>query len=267
MSNQYRGTPAMLLQLRRETYSQQSGYVNEFEWRGMSELQARLLARDYIFRGVDYSLSINHGICTLVATDSTGNFSIDVWEIGVNKLTHSIARHPIVLGIIDRSSDGPMLRRGIKEAIESTDAYADIPNLTAVAGGDAANLYAFLDAARIGEDSFTLSSCAVRHTTNVANRYNRNISDDNVDKIYTLSRFLSEAQDPSLWVYPMPGRLQYKLSVLTSYFLGLYGSPASHLWGFFKQGSSESTAANNRVNIVTEYEFGLHNTLFYGVAS
>ena len=262
-SNVYRGTAEMKLQRRQENYSQQFGYVTEFEWRGMSELRARTLANNYFRAGVDYSLSVSHGIWMLVATDSTGSFSIDVWEIGVNKLSLHISRHPIVLAILDNSGDRQAVARGIKQALESTDAYADIADLDPVDPADEATLFAFLDAARTGEDSFYQSSYVLRHTTNVSNRFDTNVSDLSVDTIYSIAGLLSETQNPGFWAYPMPSRLGYKLRNIVDSFQFRYPATLNHVWGFLKYGSAESTAANNRINIVTEYEFGLISTLFY----
>src|SRR5690606_6075756 len=101
----------------------------------------------------------------------------------------------------------------------------------------------------------------LRHTTNVSNRWNVNIADINVNRLYTTAQLLSEAQNAGLWNYPLPPRLAYKINAIA-----VPTVQSGYLWSWLKSASSEASAANNRVNIVTEYALDQWSTDLYQTA-
>jgi hypothetical protein len=266
MSNELRG----LIVPVRQGVSQQydpgaGGYVREYTYAGFDSAAINALARRFEANGCGYDLSYENGRYTLRATDTTNQVTIDTWEVGLNKLSLPIQTHPTILSIIENAGDSQAVIAGIKEALEGTADYADIDNLSTVDSGDEATLHAFLDEARQGADTFYLSSYTLRHTTNVSNRYQVNVADIHVDTVYTTAQLLSETQGANAWVFPLPGRLAFKLQTIAADFIALYGTHTNRLWGWLKSGSPESTVANNRVDIVTEYEFGEWSTLKYPI--
>lgn len=255
MSNTYRGTPLMLQQRSAIIFSPQSGYVNELEYRGMSYSRALILANAWANAGAQYSLTNQQGISVLVVQDSTGTYTLDVWEIGVNQVLNKSVFNPrnIVnvpagnLELIARAErDNCTLDEAAASLEEDTGDIYD-PVLT--------NAYAIRLWKRIqlGQDSYWEDQYVVRHTTNVSNRYPYNIADTGKNCIYSPGQFYSEAQSILLWILPMPNAF---VNVLTS-----NGTPATipdnYSWGYIKSGSPRVTIANNRSQIITEYRQGL----------
>lgn len=252
----YRGTLAPLLQRRSETYSQNTGYIREFEYRGMSEERARALAGSYANAGCDYSLQISHGISTLVTTDSTGSITIDTWEIGANEVSVSSFKNPLnnskLLSLSTR--DRARFLEGVQNRWDWDYLYS---RLTDTENEDALQraYNRFLD----GSDSYFAQQFVLRHTTNVSNRYRLNVADNNVGHIYTPAQFLSEVRSAGYWLFPMPQAFVNALAANPA-----PAPVAGYLWGYLKGASNRTTAANNRINIVTEYKQFLWSTDEYG---
>jgi len=273
MSVQFRGTFTPKIQQSRESYSPSQGYESEAEYKSFS--QPQIASQALVAQALGYTTetvsSFGKYSLTIRTTSLSGSGTeviIDTWEVPVSKKSLAITYHPAVLGILKRCGDLSAVLRGIKEAVQTTDAYSEITDLDPVITADEPTLFAFLDLARQGVDHFYFSAYTLKHTTNVGNRYAVNVADLNVDMIYSTCQLLTEAQNSGLWIYPMPGRLAYKIQLLDAHFQLLYRPadlPAGWKWGWLKYGSSEQTAANNRINIVTEYEFGLISTLLYPV--
>lgn len=256
-TNHYRGTMTPLLQSVRDSSSPVSGFVRTLEYKGVREAEARALFNQYINNGYEAELAVNHGICTLVAVDASGSVTIDTWEIGVNEIVVPSVKNPRHLngssGV--RSANTELIARAIRDGStieEAADALeADTGDIYDTAL-NAAELRLYKRCLE-GRDSFFYHQYVLRHTTNVSNRWGVNISDVGVNMVYNTAALLSETQDSGSWVYPLPGRLAYKINLINS------NHPAEpdafHLNGWLKAASSESTAANNRVNIVTDYKF------------
>ncbi len=261
MPNIYRGTLEPLLQRVSDRSSPVNGFVRELEYRGMSEARARALFGQYISAGMEAELTVSHGICSLVATDTSGAITIDTWEIGVNEILASSLKNP---RNIDAISQGE-LELIARATRDGTDLETAAQTLEADTGdGYSTSLSAAGERLwkRIiaGSDSFFHSQYVLRHTTNVSNRYAANVSDVGVNCIYSQAALFSETQNANLWIYPMPGRLGYKLNQIP-----VPTVPSNYMWGWLKGASAESTAANNRVNIVTEYKLFTWSTDEYGI--
>jgi hypothetical protein len=114
-----------------------------------------------------------------------------------------------------------------------------------------------------GRTNFLHGKYMLRHTTNAPSDYGPNVADNNVEKIYTIAQLLTECQDTSLWFLPLPGYLAYKI---LSY--PVPGEmPPNYVWGAVKTGSGAVTAANRRVEIVTEYIIDACPKHTYGLIS
>jgi len=271
-SIQYRGDRRPLLQSFTRRNSPVNGYVEEAAYRGFSEWEFRDLA-DYMYRnGFEYEWDYTHGVHSLRAVDTSGAITIDTWEIAMNKLSPSIYKNPVTVRAL-MNGDGATY----DEAISALTAMASIEagETVSVGGADKTSyqqLYNYFigisanAAARIltlihnGTDAYYASGYVLHHTTNVPSRSTYNISDVGVDQIYSTAMMLSETTNAGLWRYPLPTRLQIKAMQIDQHFQSLYnnyngGNQPYYMWGWLKSGATESTGANNRINIVSDYEF------------
>ena len=268
----YRGDRRPLLQSFTRKSSPVNGYIEEASYKGLSEWEFRDLA-DYMFRnGFEYDWDTTHGVHTLRAVDTSGAITIDTWEIGVNKMSPSIYKNPVTTRAI---MDGDSLTWAEALVVLNSIQSIEAGETVTTAGGDMTTyqeLRAYwagisatasvrvLDLIHIGTDAYYASNYVLRHTTNVSARSTYNISDVGVDQIYTTALLLSETTNAGLWRYPLPQRLQIKAMQIDQHFQALYnnylgGNMPYYTWGWLKSGATESTAANNRINIVSEYEF------------
>lgn len=229
------------------------------EYLGFGEDQAIELANLFAASGFEYDYVNDGGVHTLVGTDTSGSVTIDTWEIGAQDEIVSSLKNP--LNIYNISDDYlTVIARAVKDGTDILTAGAacaadgsTASTVTSITG----NAYAMrLFKRMIGDQTgFFDSKYVLRHTTNVSNRYQANIADFNVNCIYTTAQLLSETQSGGLWIYPLPGRLAYKVSVIDADWYSRYGAESNYTIGWLKSCTTESTAGNNRVNMVTEYKF------------
>lgn len=242
-----------------ERYSPTSGYTREIEWKSFDRARIQSYANRYARKGCEYSLDVVHGVATLHAIDTTGNVTIDTWEIGVSETLVSSILNP---RNITNAGAGrvEMIARAIKDGstIEAAALALEADTGDIYSGDITDNEYAvrLYNRMQAGDDSFFFNQYVLRHTTNAPSRWGSNVADANVGRIYTTAQLLSEAEDASAWIYPLPGRLSYKIQNIPV----PAGIPNDRLWGWLKSASAESTAANNRINIVTEYKLGSLST-------
>lgn len=215
----------------------------------------RGIASQYQALRVGYQLIATAAKSTLVATSSNAESgqpeaTTDTWQILGNELQKDAWQHPTLFAYANAAGTAAAAQ-SIKTAIAS--------HSTQPAGLDATGqaIYALLDS---GATHYSLGQYVLRHTTNVSNGYATNVSDFNVEKIYTTAKLLIEAQDGSLWYFPLPGRLAAKINNIAA-----PAVKAGYLWGWRKLPSTETTAANNRIDITTEYWLEQWSTLLYGV--
>jgi hypothetical protein len=247
-----RGTSTPARQRLTEHWSPTNGYSAEYEYRGFNEALIRAKAAQWQNSGIEHDLTNALGIYTLRGTDTSGQATIDTWEIGVNKITPHILENPVTLaGIMDDpqyDESHLMVLKNQAKGIRTPEQVAIICELNAAA-------LRCSDRMAKGSEAYGRSGYVLRHTTNVSSRYGVNVSDTNIDRIYTTPQLLTEAGNANSWVFPLPGRLAYKVQQLDAQLQANYVALDFHTWGWVKRASPESTAANNRVNILTEYEF------------
>ena len=266
MSIEYRGTPAPLRQRLTERFSPTRGFTAEYEYKGFDAHKIRNLAARYAQAGYEYEFTDEQGIHTLVATvpdGGAGNLSVrvDTWEIAVSQQSPSVFRHPWVQQVQDAGISDD-IAAGIKQAMENSETtVAEIVGkgyFNSLNAGDLAWLIRLLERARIGHDSYMDWKYVLRHTTNVSSRYSANISDVGIGYNYNTAQLLTEAGDPNLWIYPLPGRLAFKIEEIAFDYFARWDVAEiqdHYQVGWLKTASSEGTAADGRVNIVTEYHF------------
>lgn len=125
------------------------------------------------------------------------------------------------------------------------DTIADGINLT----GTAPNLKLFFDDYQRGATNFVHGKYSLKHTTIAPSNYASNVADFNVEQIYTISALLSECQDRTLWILPLPGYLAYKI---LNYPVPS-AMPPNFEFGALKMRANATVMARGRVEIQTEY--------------
>lgn len=109
-----------------------------------------------------------------------------------------------------------------------------------------------------GVTHFTVYNFVLRHTTNASADAAQNVADDNVGRVYSTASLLTEISNPSFWTYPCPPRLREKIGNVSFPFSAGYTN------GWLKKPSQESSTANNRIDISTEYVFAQWANVIYG---
>ena len=251
--------------LQNETYDfdPSRGYIYHADFKGISRAQMTALQQDYVNAGIACRLAYRQGgMSTLDIEDATQSYTIDVWEIESNGLTVDIFSHPNALS--NATPDQIAAIRAYLEQQSTPDvAFADNGagagskgvDLTPLAGGVIQRFYSLNQR---GSTDYRRSHYILKHTTNAPARWTQNVSDNGVDAIYTPAQLLSEVSNAGLWIFPIPDRLYYKINNIP-----IPAPQANYQWGWLKSGSTETTAANNRVNIVTQYELEQWSTDLY----
>lgn len=149
------------------------------------------------------------------------------------------------------------------DVVSSVKLNTAITAIASVSGTYYNNLRLFVMDYLRGQTNFLRGERTLRHTLSAPSDYAENIADFNVEKIYTIAQLLSEAQSGTLWNFPLPGYLAYKILNLTvpSYL------QENRMWGALKTGSSAVTTARARVEIATEYLIGAAPKHTYGLAT
>ncbi len=241
-------------------YDPQNGFVFKQRFAGAGLPEMISLSNQFAAAGVRYELNYTGGVAHLHVEDSSAQVPIDTWTVAQNEISKSALDNPLIkaacfpddLITIAKMQTGEI---GYDEALAAL--IDDTDNVTR----------RLIDAIKLGSTDFAMSGTALRHTTNVGNRFAANVSDFNMDAIYTTSLMLSETTDPASWIYPLPGRLVYKMQTIANDFITRYGTHTGYLWGWLKRGSTEGSTANNRVNITTEYWFDEWSTDRYSIAT
>lgn len=167
----------------------------------------------------------------------------DNWQLVGNEITEDIRRHPNIAALPDTGVDS---RKAVYDAFHDYESNQEAFVSTITPGSTAEKLFNLL---KRGTTSYVIGQYVLRHTTNVGNGYSANVSDTNVERVYTTAQLVTEISSVSLWRFPCPGRLVYKIQNIQPQFT----TDSELLWGWRKLPSTETTAANNRVDISTEY--------------
>lgn len=248
----YRGTQVAQEQSYEYEYDPSTGGRRTYQFDTFSEAEAVALANTNIINRVPTKYRLVHGSATVVISDS--NFpGIDTWQILANEVQKSRYDAPRLLRILNYGDGtdfyGDQIQL-IKDAIDNKVKWSEFVSTLdpSIAGSDLTYLKNVYNLILRGSDTYPYSQYVLRHTTNVGNGYASNIADVNVDCVYTVGQLLSEVQNSGLWIFPLPGELQY--------FIQNIPAPAAqtgYLWGWLKRSATRTTAANNRIDLATEY--------------
>lgn len=218
------------------------------------------LANDFGSNGIEYEITYQNGIATMRTVDTTGNVTIDVWEITVSRKSSSVFASPVVKANVSDNDWHVLAYMYVKEIIDPTEAVKQLNNTTPkpttaytvpdiITPSATQRLFSKTMTAN-DSDAFFQDEYSLRHTTNASNRGYYNVANINVNCIYTQAQFYSEITNGNYWIFPAPVEI---LGDLSSIFNSLGTAPANFINGALKGGSSRVTTANNRVNIITEY--------------
>lgn len=206
---------------------------------------------------IGYSFTRSQSKSVLVATYSD-NASGDSWELLANELQKDACEHPKSLRI-EELWPGTLarVRRDVDLENRGEAVGSPAPDPAAVAAGAGQLAYLLLR----GTTQYATSQYVLKHTTSVANTYDGNISDLNVERVYTPARLLYECLNRHLWTFPLPRRLEMKLRRLEP-----PQDRVGYVWGWRKLPSTETSAGQNRINITTEYWLEQWSTYLYDLA-
>jgi hypothetical protein len=223
------------------SYDPQRGLQIRIPWESAGD-NLRGLAAAYQQARVAYELEATPLKSRLVATASGGQLGIpdlttDTWQILGNEIQKGLLEHPDVVAAIPADVRDKIY----KAELSGTDEASFSPALSAYASK-------VFDRLRRGATHYALGQYVLRHTTNVSNQYGNNVADFNIERIYTTSQLIGETTNSNSWIFPLPGRLVFKLQNITA-----PTAKTDYLWGWRKLPSTETTTSGNRVEITTEY--------------
>jgi hypothetical protein len=253
MGTTFRGTFAALLQEAERDFDPQRGFVYTYRYRGADQATMDAAQQTYIDAGIACRVVHNQGdSATLYISDSTQSFTIDNWEIIGNEESRDLWSHPNLINTLnahgyDAEEIIATARLNFSDTTGPDELFGFGGDLEATTL-DAPIVERFYRMKMRGAEDYRHGQYVLRHKTNVSNRWNVNIADVAVDQNYTTAQLLTEVTNPALWVFPLPPRLQYKISNITP-----PPSQAFYQWGWLKSSSTETTGAHNRVDIITEY--------------
>lgn len=245
-----RGSLSPYLQASTFDYDPTRGWLYHYDYKGASQTLMAALQATYVASGIACRLTYHQGdTASLDVQDSTQQTAIDRWEMLGNEESRDGLSHPLLTAILSDEEIG-QVRAGIQNIdSSSTTPISDITDaIVGLAGADLATTEAFIGLQLRGSTDYQRGQYVLRHTTNAPNRYAVNVADLGVDKVYTTALLLTEVQDSSSWVYPLPARVAYKISSIP-----VPSAQTNYLWGWKKSVSTECNAPYNRIDIVTEY--------------
>lgn len=236
-------------------FDPQRGYIYGYDYKGASQSLMESLALSFNTLGLSTRLIFHQGdTASLEVEDPTQAYTIDTWQVVGNEESRDGWSHPAILA--SATLDQIALCKQHLNTPDTPDvAFADtgLSGLAAIVQREYSRQFT-------GQTDYRRGQYVLRHTTNAPSRWTANVADLNVDYIYSTAELLSETTNSSLWVYPLPPRLQYKISNIPA-----QSAVANYLWGWLKSSTTESTAANNRVDLTTEYSLEQWSTDRYGV--
>lgn len=195
----------------------------------------------------------------------------DTWQMVGSEVSKNAFENDIIRNTIN-VNDRTVISRAIADNSKFDDAITALAADGITNGGgaftkptNAASLQLYKEL-RKGQDVFSFPRYVLRHTTICSSSSGSNVSDFNIEKLYTTSQLLAEVQNGALWITPLPNRLRVKILSIPTPTLPT-DEAIYYLWSWKKLPSTETTTVNNRTEINTEYELDMWSTLRYGNAT
>ena len=272
MNQTLRGTLVPLLQRSVIRFNPESGWSADSNFASFSAAQIQYLYSQYAAVGCEVELTQQGGRHELMVKDTRGNITIDRWECGADIEQPSVLQNPILgLSLNDIEVITRVLELGglatFVDAVESLNAEPnkDRTFTDPLAGANKDLVLRTWRDMRKGATQYETGKLVLVHTTNVSNRYAINLSETNEYCRYTHSQLLSEVLSTASWVFPLPGRLEYKLT--SFYNRNLPVARDYYEWSWLKSISPERSASNQRVEIETRYKLDQWSTDRYAAAT
>lgn len=290
-----RGNDEPLLQKRDWQNEWTRGTTYGEDWKGINPAKMFAKWNGLVYTAQRMQMSVERGIASLRvewsgsgggAVGSGGNnnsieVTIDRWECPEPTILVHVFEHPTFLAAMDvalaawgfsvNDSERAQTIAGWIASANSGRQFTEFvkgtgwPAFVASHPTEASYMARMYQKAAIGQQWQTsLYSC--RHTTNAPSFWGLNVADLNVNSIYSPAQFMSEATNASSWIYPLPGRLQYKLAAAASAYTALTPARSNYQIGWLKAASAESTAPRGRIEISTNYVLNQWSTDLYPTA-
>lgn len=259
-----RGSLLPFLQYEENDFDPTRGYIYRAFFRGIGHDQMLAQQQDFVRLGISCRFRSEGGISTLEAEDSTQVYTLDYWQLVGNDESIDVLSHPTMISLLTGDQIG-VLRGDLDNNTKLSDVITALQT-DGIGSTDAATIGRFYSLYQRGSTDFRQSQYVLKHSTNAPNVWGANISDFGVNQIYTPALLLSEVNNSSLWINPIPSRLYYKINNIPE-----PASQANFQWGWLKSTSTETLAVRNRIQIDTEYTLALWSTddyaLYNGTAS
>ena len=286
-------------QWQKAKYDPVRGFVYSYEWISPDQDVADRCFDYCANNGIAATLTLEKDKATLLVEDSTSEYIVDSWEIHANEEVRDLFSHPSVVSaivnVVGQSNLGPIdisnpptsplsdMLTEIRTHLANEDSLATMFNaaldefqddptapyllydvlVDPVSGPLVADFYQLY---LIGTTGYRRQQYVLKHKSNVSNRWSENVSDIGVDNIYSTADLLTEVTNPDELIFPLPGRLQYKLQAAAyAAFQAIPDQtpPDNYSLGWLKSSSTEITEGLNRVNIETDYVLELWDQYIY----
>lgn len=265
-------------QLQRQTlrYDPQRGYTHTLEYQGIATpTQNSLLDlyNDNIRNGVECSITYEKDKVILNVNDSTGANSIDTWQIVGSELTKDGLTHPYLTQFLS-PQQVMAVRAGITSlpSAQTSDDASNIikdvlalPNIKIITDAQKALLTRFIGLQGRGATEYRVANYVLRHTTNVPNNYQTTFPFGNADRLFSTVDMIADCTNSTLYVNQLPPVMAATLATIDLTNQTAFPIPASlnYAWAWLKGATTQTSAANNRVDIASEYTYECWSTDYY----
>ncbi len=293
-----RGTTDTQLQSQVYGYDRTKGATLVEEYKGLSQSKAVALWNGRYMWAQRGQLTLREGRAEMrlewsgseggAAAPTSLTTTIDRWEVSEPNEAKDLFQHPAFMASIyeftaDLEEQMDVIKIIRKHAgsaqnssssttqqamIDEINTYLDPLDLTT--DYDKADFEPWLKFYRLyanNQVTYQDSSWALRHTTNCPANWARNIADTNRNRIYTNAQFLSEVTNGTLWIYPLPTRLQFKLTNAVDRWIADHPARTDFSNGWLKSASPEASVGQGRIEIQTNYRLDQWPTFIYPTAT
>lgn len=293
-----RGTTDTQLQSQVYSYDRTRGHSLVEEYKGLSQTKAITLYNGRVMWAQKSSLTLRDGRAEArfewsgseggTAAPTSLTTTIDRWEVSEPNEAKDLFQHPLfmqavlaftfnleaqmdVIKIIRRFAGNAQTSSSAQTQqamIDAINLYLDpLALLTPLNSTDLEPVLKFYRLFANNQVTYQDSSWALRHTTNCPANWARNIADTNRNRIYTNAQFLSEVTNGTLWIYPLPTRLQFKLTNAVDRWIADHPALADFSNGWLKSASPEASVGQGRIEIQTNYRLDQWPTFIYPTAT
>lgn len=283
-----KGSSAPQYQFWEQNFSRWNQCSSTQVWKSIDLAAISAIAQSYYDAGYSGTLRYEHQVASLTVTaptldlaggggQSNGNI-VDKWEISVDRESPELFENQYLINLfhsadifygvpisqqvfavirqvatsaLPRWPDFIIAMNATKAVTYTGDEI--VPNVTL---GAIVNSYSLAQALKYfvddyfrGATVFYRGKYTLKHTTFAPNSYSANVADFNVEKIYSISQLISECQNGSLWVLPIPTFLTYKII----HYPVPVAIPPNYMFGALKMRALAVLAARGRIEISTEY--------------